>query len=140
MDIGPVDIVVVGFDNDDFHGELATNLADLVESGLIHIIDLVFVRKDEDGTVAAIEVDNLDKRLADAYADLDGESGGLLSDADLDFITADVPAGTSCGLLVYENVWARKLASSLRDAGGFVLFQDRIPAPEVEAAFAALAQ
>ncbi len=140
MDIGPVDIVVVGFDNDAFHGDLVTNLAELVEGGLIHIIDLVFVRKAEDGTVGTIEVDSLDPQVAQAYATLDGESGGLLSDSDLDFITADVAAGTSCGLVVYENVWARKLASSLRDAGGYVIYQDRIPAPAVEEAFTALAE
>ena len=133
----PVDVLVAEFKDGEFHGQMARALTDLVERGVIHIIDLVFVRKDEDGNVAMIELDDLGDFSA-AYAPLDGEYGGLLSDSDLAAATADLEPGTAAGLLVWENVWAADFVAALRSAGGQVVAYDRIPADVVDEAFAGI--
>ena len=81
--MGPVHYVVVAFDHPDFHGRLATELAALVDSGTVRLLDLVFVNKDADGQVTTVEVDGLPEEWA-AYGNVEGAYGGLVSDEDLD--------------------------------------------------------
>ncbi len=137
MATGPVNVMIVGFANGDFHGQMATALADLIDRGLVRVIDLVFVSKDADGDVVAVELDALGN-TADEYAALDGEIGGLLSDEDLAQAGADLAPGTAALLLVWENLWARDFQAALTSAGGTVLAFHQIPADDVDAAFAAL--
>ena len=82
--LGPVEIAVIGFAGNKFTGEVAPALADLIESGTVSILDLVFVTKDADGSVTAIELSDLDDDVAAPYKDLDGSAGGLLSDEDFE--------------------------------------------------------
>ena len=138
MEIGPVDYLLATFVDGKFRGEMAVALADLVDKGLIHIIDLVFISKDADGSIIAQEIDALDGELSGTFATVDGEYGGLLSEADLALAAEDLPPGTAAGLLVWENVWAKDFATALRNAGGEVLAYDRIPAADIEQAFAGL--
>ncbi len=138
MEIGPVDYLLATFVDGKFRGEMAAALANLVDKGIIHIIDLVFISKAEDGSIIAQEIDALDGDLDGSYAKLDGEYGGLLSEADLALAAQDLPPGSAAGLLVWENVWAKDFATALRNAGGEVLAYDRIPADDIELAFADL--
>jgi len=137
MPLGPVDFMFATFEGGEFHGQMAKALADLVEKGLIHVIDLVFIRKEEDGALTVLEIDELGD-LALAYGDLDGEYGGLVSAGDLVEAAAELEPGTAAALLVWENVWAKDLADAMRSAGGQVLALERIPAEAVEASFAEL--
>jgi hypothetical protein len=138
MEIGPVEYILATFVDGKFRGEMAAALADLVDKGLIHIIDLVFISKDEDGSIIAQEIDALDGELDGSYATVQGEYGGLLSEADLALAAADLPPGTAAGLLVWENIWAKDFATALRNAGGEVVAYARIPAEDVELAFTGL--
>src|ERR1700712_1069605 len=138
MEIGPVDYLLATFVDGKFRGEMAVALADLGDKGLIHIIDLVFISKDADGSIIAQEIDALDGELSGTFATVDGEYGGLLSEADLALAAEDLPPCTAAGLLVWENVWAKDFATALRNAGGEVLAYDRIPAADIEQAFAGL--
>ena len=138
MQRGPVDFLVAEFQEGSFHGGLTTAIARLVEQNIVHIIDLVFISKDADGNVEAIEIDALDDEAAEFYSGLDGEYGGLLSDEDLSAAGADLAPGSAAGLIVYENVWAREFLAALGEAGGTVISQARIPAEDVEVAFAGL--
>ena len=70
--LGPVEIAVIGFPENKFTGEIAPAIADLVESGTVSILDLVFITKDEDGSVAGVELSELDDEVAAPYHDLDG--------------------------------------------------------------------
>ena len=137
MPLGPVDFLLARFEQGQFHGQMASALADLVDKGLIHIIDLVFVRKEDDGSITAFELDDLGE-LGAAYDSVEGEAGGLLSEEDLAEAAAELEPGTAAALLVWENLWAKDFADAMRSAGGEVLAYERIPAGEIEAAYADL--
>jgi hypothetical protein len=133
MPIGPVEYIVIGFPENRFTGAIVPALTDLVESGTIHIIDLVFVSKAADGTITSFEFDALEE-LAD-YAGLDGEAGGLLNDEDIELAAEALEPNSSAALLVWEDTWAAPLATALREAGGVLLGGERIPHEIVQAAF-----
>ena len=132
MPIGPVEYIVIGFPENRFTGAIVPALTDLVESGTIHIIDLVFVSKDVDGNVTSFEFDALEELAP--YAGLDGEAGGLLNDEDIELAAEALEPNSSAALLVWEDAWAAPLAAALRDAGGVLLAGERIPHEIVQAA------
>jgi hypothetical protein len=121
-EMGPVDYLLVEWSGRQPHGELAPQLVDLVGRGLVRILDLVFLAKDEDGTVAAIELGELP-----ALAIFEGASSGLLDEEDLAEAGAVMEPGTSAALLVYENTWAAPFAVALRKSGGEIVSSGRIP-------------
>jgi uncharacterized membrane protein len=133
-EIGPVDYAVVAFPGNKFKGEIGPALADLVEAGTIRIIDIAFVGKDQDGSSVAVELTELDP---DVQAGLDKagvEIGGLLNEEDLADIADGLEPNTSAALIVWENVWARKVAQAMRDAGGELVAFERLPHEVVQAA------
>ncbi len=130
--LGPVEIAVIGFPENKFTGEIAPAIADLVESGTVSILDLVFITKDEDGSVAGVELNELDEAVAAPYQDLDGEAGGLLSDEDFEQIGEALDPNSSALAIVWENTWARKLIGAIQNAGGVLVAHDRIDAATVQ--------
>jgi hypothetical protein len=133
-EMGPVDYVVVEFPGNRMTGEAMPLLVDLVDRGIIRILDLAFVRKDVDGTVTAVELTDRD---GDGQLDLavfEGASSGLLDQEDLDEAASVLEPGSSAGILVYENVWAAPFAKALRRAGGQLVASGRIPVQAVLAA------
>ena len=116
--MGPIDYIVVEFPGSRMTGEGFPILLDLVERGLIRILDLAFVTKDPDGTIHAIDISDVD---GDGELDLtvfEGASSGLLDEEDLDEAGTALEAGSSAGILVYENVWAAPFARAVRQGGG----------------------
>jgi uncharacterized membrane protein len=134
---GPVEIAVIEFPGSQFKGEIVPALAELVDGGIVTIIDLVFITKDEDGTVAGLELADIDEETAAAFDDLEGQAGGLLSDEDLETAGEALSPGSSAVLIVWENSWARRLVGAIRDAGGRLAAHDRLDAETVTAALAA---
>jgi hypothetical protein len=131
---GPVDIIALEFPGNQFKGELAPAMRDLVEKGLIRIIDLLFVFKDDDGTVGSIELAGLGKELEPLFIDIDGQLGGGLLDAeDVEEVADRLPAGCSVALLVVENLWAIPFVNAVRNAGGELVDQARVPSAVVQA-------
>lgn len=133
-EIGPVDFLVVGFPGNKFKGEIAPAIGELVEAGTIRIIDVAFVGKDADGNAVAMELTELDPEVQAALDKIGVEVSGLLNEDDLMDIAADLEPNNSAALLVFENVWARKVAQSMRDAGGIMLAFERLPHDVVQAA------
>ncbi|MGX4690538.1 DUF6325 family protein [Streptomyces sp. JNUCC 63] len=127
QEMGPVDYLIVEFPGNRMTGEGLPLLVDLVERGIIRIIDLAFVRKDTDGSVAALELreigDGIDLTM------FEGASSGLLDQSDLDDAGAALEPGNSAAVLVYENVWAAPLARALRRGGAQMVASGRIPVP-----------
>jgi hypothetical protein len=123
--IGPVEYVLIGFPDNKFTGGIAPELAKLVDSGTIHIIDLVFIKKDADGNVLSFEYDDLPETAA--YGDIDGEADGFLDDEDIKAIAEDLDNNSSALLIVWEDLWAAPLAAELLAAGGQVIAGRRIP-------------
>ena len=136
MAIGPVEYIIVGFPGNQFNGEIAPELAKLVESGTIRILDLVFVSKDEDGSTMTFEYDDHDDFAP--FAELDGEVGGMISQEDIEYAAESLEPNSSAALLVWEDTWAAALVAALHDVDGVLLEGARIPRDLVEAAFADL--
>jgi len=133
-EIGPVDYLIVAFPGNEFRGEIAPALADLVEAGTIRIIDLAFVGKDAEGNVAAFELTDIDPEVREGFEKAGVEVNGLFNEDDLAAAGEELEPNSSAALLVWENVWAQNVAQAMRDAGGEVLDFERIPHEVVQAA------
>ena len=133
-EIGPVDYAIIAFPGNQFRGEIGPALADLVDSGTIRIIDVAFVLKDEGGNTVAMELTELDPDVQAALESADIEVGGLFNEEDLQDAADGLPPNSSAALLVWENVWARKVTQSMRDAGGELVAFERLPHEVVQAA------
>ena len=133
-EIGPVDYAVVAFPGNQFTGEIAPALADLVEAGTIRLIDTAFVGKDENGDIFSLELNELDPRVQAGLSALNIEVQGLLNEEEILAIGQELELNSSAALLVWENVWARKVAQTMRDAGGVLVAFDRVPHNVVQAA------
>ena len=133
-EMGPVDYIVVEFPGSKLTGQGFPLLVDLVDRGIIRILDLVFVTKESDGSVAAVEIADLDGDGELDLAVFEGASSGLLMREDVDAAGAVLEAGSTAALLVYENVWAAPLAVAMRHAGGQLVASGRIPVQAVLAA------
>jgi hypothetical protein len=137
MDVGPVEILMVAFPGNKFTGEIAPALADLVEQGTIRVIDLLFVTKDADGNVAAIELNDVDAGVRDAFAPVVQEVSGLLADEDIEDLGEDLDPDSSAAMLVFEHVWATRFRDALIDSGGELLASIRVPKEVVDEVVAA---
>lgn len=133
-EVGPVDYAVIAFPGNQFRGEIAPALADLVEAGTIRLIDAAFVGKDETGQVFTLEITELAPDVQAGLASMNIEVQGLLSDEDMLAIGEQLERDSSAALLVWENVWAGRVAQAIRDAGGVLVAFDRIPHDVVQAA------
>lgn len=131
-DIGPVEYAVIAFPGNQFNGEIVPELNELVESGIVRIIDLAFVGKDADGGVMAFEITDLKDDVREALAAAGAEVSGLLNDDDVMAVGEALEPGSSAALIVWEDVWATKLAMAVRGSGGRIIDFQRIP-PEVVA-------
>ncbi|MFB7863114.1 MULTISPECIES: DUF6325 family protein [unclassified Streptomyces] len=126
-DMGPVDYLVIEFPGNRMSGEAFPQLLDLVDRGIVRILDLLFVRKDADGSVVAIELRDLAAEGGFDVSVFEGSSSGLLGQDDLDEAGAALEPGNSAGILVYENLWAAPLARTLRRDGAQLVAGGRIP-------------
>jgi Family of unknown function (DUF6325) len=132
-EMGPIDYILVEWPGRQPNGEVAPHLVDLVDRGLIRILDLIFLAKDEDGTVRGLEID--------AEGDLAvflGATSGLLGEDDIEEAGNALEPGTSAALLVYENSWAAPFATAVRRSGGQLVAGGRIPIQAVLAALDAV--
>lgn len=134
MDLGPVTYLVVEFMGNQFKGEIAPLLNDMVDRGLIRIMDFVVVRKDHDGSVQAIEFTDLRPGVKELFEGLSATAYGLLGHGDIEALAEALNNDTSAGILVFENVWARDFADAIVRAGGRWVLLESVPADVLEAA------
>ena len=133
-ELAPVDYMIVAFPGNQFKGEIAPALADLVEKGTIRIIDLAFVAKDADGNIAAFELTDIDPEVRKGFENMGVEVNGLFNEDDLQAAGEELDPNSSAALLVWENLWARDVAQAIRNAGGELLDFERLPHEVVQAA------
>jgi hypothetical protein len=132
-EMGPIDYILVEWPGRQPNGEVAPHLIDLVDRGLIRILDLAFIAKDEDGTIRGLEIADVGGDVAELSV-FEGAASGLLSDEDVEEAGAALEPGTSAALLVFENTWAVPFATAVRRSGGQLVASGRIPVQAVLAA------
>ena len=125
--MGPVDYLVLEFPGNRMTGEGLPMLLDLVDRGIIRILDFAFVTKGTDGSVAGIEITDLDADGELDVAVFEGARSGLVDDDDLAEAGSVLEPGSSAGVLVYENLWAAPLARELRRGGAQLVASGRVP-------------
>jgi hypothetical protein len=126
LEMGPIDYLVVEWPGRQPTGEAMPHLVDLVDRGLIRLLDLAFIAKAEDGSVTRVEIADLGEE-AQEFAVFVGVESGLLGDEDTAEAAAALEPGTSAALLVYENCWAAPFATAVRRGGGQLVAGGRIP-------------
>jgi len=136
-ELGPVDWLVVEFPGSKFHGEIAPALDDLVERGIVRVLDLLILKKDTDGSLEAFELADLDESEIGQLRTYEAELAMLLGDDDVAAVAEAIEPGNSAACIVYENTWAAPFASALRRAGGQLVADGRIPVQALLAASAA---
>ena len=134
-EMGPIDYIVVEFPGSKMNGEAFPHLIDLVDRGIVRILDLVFVTKELDGSVKGIAIADFDDDGELDLAVFEGASSGLISDDDIEEAGGILEPGSSAGILVYENVWAGPFAAAVWRGGGQLVASGRIP---IQAMLAAL--
>jgi hypothetical protein len=132
--LGPVDYVLIEWVDREPTGEALPALIDLVERGVVRVLDLALFAKDDDGNVVAIDLGELPERASE-LAEFRGASSGILGEEDIAEAAAAVSPGALAALLVYENSWAGPFASAVRRSGGQLVADGRI---HVQAFIAAL--
>jgi len=125
--LGPVDYLVVEFPAgaSNFTGEMAAELVALVDSGTIRLIDVLILTKNEDGTVDAMELSDIDE-LGELQA-LEAQLAELLAEEDVEHLAAAMDPGSTAGVLIWENLWAAPFAAAARRSGGQLIANGRIP-------------
>jgi hypothetical protein len=126
-ELGPVDYVIIEFPagKSNFTGEMAQELLALVDAGTIRVIDILILTKNEDGSVDAIELSDVDE-LGELQA-LEAELAELLAEEDIEHLAAAMDPGSTAGVLIWENLWAAPFASAARRSGGQLIATGRIP-------------
>jgi hypothetical protein len=132
--MGPISYLIVEFPGSKMTGEGLPVLVDLVDRGLIRILDLVFVTRDQDGTVRGIELADFDHDGKLDLAVFEGASSGLLDQSDLEDAGAVIDPGSSAGVLIFENRWAAPFTDALRRGGADQVSAGYIPLADVAAA------
>ena len=136
-ELGPVDWIVVEFPGSRFNGTIAPTLTDLVDRGIIRILDLLMIRKDADGSIDAFEISDLDDDEIGSIRDYETTMANLLSEEDVESVAAAIEPGSTAALLVWENCWAAPFGSAVRHAGGQLVASGRIPVQALIAAIEA---
>jgi Family of unknown function (DUF6325) len=137
MSVGPVEVTVVKFPGNQFKGEIAPELAKLIETGTIRVIDLIFLWTDENGELTVSELEELEDEDRAAFEIVVTDRTDLLSDTDTKEIAELIGPDSSAVILVFEHTWATKLRDAIVNAEGELVFSERIPRDVVEEAVAA---
>ena len=136
----PIELAVLAFPGSKFNGQIIPALAELVDNGIVRILDLALVTKEDDGSVSSLEITDLDSEVARLFDDLDGEITGILSEDDLAAAGDALDAGSSAVVIVWEDTWANKLIEAIRASNGRLVAHDRLDADTVAEALAAADQ
>ncbi len=135
--MGPVEYLIVEFPGNQFKGEIVPALGELTDNGTIRIIDLLFIKKDANGSISWFELDAMGDEETAGFDDLDGEIDDLLNEEDIMIAAKMLEPNSSAAMLVFENVWAERLRDAIVNANGRLVDNARIPAAVVQAALEA---
>jgi uncharacterized membrane protein len=133
MSYGPIELLVVEFPGSQFTGEITPALEELVKSGTIRIIDMVVVHKSDEGEVTWLELADEPDEIAGALEPIvDLDDDGLLDDEDVHELARSLSPGSTAAIMLFENQWAIRFATAVRNANGRVVLNERIPGSVIE--------
>jgi hypothetical protein len=121
MVLGPLEYLVVGFENYRFTGRILAELRAAQEKGIIRVVDLCLIQKDEQGNVMERELSELSGEEATELSPLAGSVMGLLAEEDIQQLAADIPNNSAAGLLLFEHTWAVGLKEAIKNAGAVAI-------------------
>ena len=130
-ELGPIDYLVVEFPGSNFTGEIMPEMVDLVQRGVVRVLELVVIKKDEDGSYEAVEFDDFSAGALGELREAERSLANLLSEDDVAAVVDALEPGSTAGLLIYENLWAAPFASAVRRAGGQLVASGRIPTQQL---------
>ena len=139
MTYGPIDYLVLEFENEKLKGEIIPTLVELIENKTIRVIDLVLIQKDMEGKHGVVELQELDSETLAIYDPLHAEVTGLIQVEDIDAIAEKMDNGTTAAALLFENLWAIKFKEAVLRADGKLLEQVRLRHEDVEEALGRIA-
>jgi len=137
-EMGPIDYLVLEFPGAKLTGEGLPILVDLVDRGTIRILDLVFVLKENDGSISGLTIADFDGDGELDLAVFEGVSSGLIGEDDINEASGILEPGSAAAILIYENTWAGPFAAAMRRSGAQVVANGRIPVQELVAALDSL--
>jgi hypothetical protein len=131
-ELGPIDIVVIAYPADaPMTGEAVPLMMDLVDRGIIRVLDVMFVIANEDGTFSGLEASGLDEGAVGDFKYFEGASSGLLGEDDVAVAAEAIEPGSAAVMIVYENRWAAPFAAAVRRNGGVLVDNQRIPVQDL---------
>jgi hypothetical protein len=136
-EMGPIDYIVLEWPGEQPVGDVVPLIVDLVDRGIIRILDIAVMAKGDDGSVAAIDLGDLSDGGA-SFSEFEGASSGLLGQDELEEAATALEPGTSAAVLVWENRWAAPVAVALRRSGGQLVASGRIPVQAILASLDAV--
>ena len=139
MTFGPIDFIALEFPGNRFKGEILPDLFELVDKEIIRIIDLVIITRDQDGQVTVRELRELDPAHIEIFSPLNAEVNQMITESDIDMIAEKLADNSTAGILLIENLWAKKTQQAMMDANGRLVMFERIPHDVVEEALADIA-
>ena len=128
----PLEYALVLFPGNKFSGEIVPELRDLAERGIVRYVDLVFVRKDEDGSTQTVELNDLDDESYKMFVPLGERVASLFTEDDLEWAANQLPANSSAALFLWENLWQDNIRRAIKASGGTLVQSGLIPADVVE--------
>lgn len=131
-ELGPIDLVVIGYPaGSPMTGEAAPLLVDLVDRGIIRVLDATFVVKQEDGTFSGITASDMDRDTIGEFAVFEGATTGIVGDDDVAAVAEAMEPGSAAAVILYENRWAAPFAAAVRRNGGRLIASERIGAQDL---------
>jgi uncharacterized membrane protein len=137
--LGPVDFIALEFPGNKFKGDILPDIFELVDQGIVRVFDLVIIVKDQDGSVVVRELHELDEGQMEVLDPLHAEVSQMITVEDINKIAEKLEPNSTAGLMLIENLWAKKTQQAMIDAGGKLVMFERIPHDVVEEALADIA-
>jgi len=128
----PLEYALIAFEGNKFTGEIVPELLDLAERGIVRFVDLVFIQKDEDGSLRTLELNDLDEASYKMFVPLGGHATSLFSEEDLELAASRLPNNCSAALFLWENLWVENLRKAVPASGGTLVERGQIPAEVVD--------
>ena len=132
MTLGPLDFIVIDFPGNQFKGEVLPELDAIRASGVVRLVDLIFILKDQQGQITITEASDLKGEDAQRYRQFTGDLSGLLTREDIELAANDIPPNSSAAFILFEHTWAIGLRDAIRRAGGLVVTHERVDPHVVE--------